>query len=558
MEIIYVWTNSFRNIRNIGFNLSNKHDISFDENETSLSISYNNNNTDLIFDKQITNITGIIGQNSTGKSNLLDLICLVLKSSINTIMFDFIIVSCTTDEYGLKKYHIYSNKYNSQNITSNTELNDISSIDDFKNLNVVYITNVIDGRRHYFSKDVFDLTQNKPMRFNEKSDIYLQFKFLLSDFFGNSQLDTPTSISISTQVKSYNSSRIRLLQQTNYDLYRKVQQKYKTALRKTSASNHMRYSFRLSLFTFILIEAISETKNEKRRDKYDVHPSNKEITKLLNDIFADIDESDVKKMHDNVGRFIDSLFYEFTEISGIYKKDYLAIHNFERAIPYLHPELIKEQKYGHKYFYEISLNDENINILKKTFKVFDFTQIIDVEWRGISSGHKAFLNIFAQLFSIKNKINNRPSVLLCIDEGDLYLHPLWQQEFLNRLVSFIPKVYSNSIQIILTSHSPFLVSDLPRRNLIFLDKESNGDSKVISREELDIKTFGANILDLYIDAFFLKGSISAFALEKIKKAIKIAQSDNSTLKEKEFVKSVSEILGDKVISFKLNKILAKK
>ena len=52
------------------------------------------------------------------------------------------------------------------------------------------------------------------------------------------------------------------------------------------------------------------------------------------------------------------------------------------------------------------------------------------------------------------------------------MHPEWQRTFLKDLISFVNKTFqSNRIQIVLTSHSPFLISDLPKESVILLEEK---------------------------------------------------------------------------------------
>ena len=111
------------------------------------------------------------------------------------------------------------------------------------------------------------------------------------------------------------------------------------------------------------------------------------------------------------------------------------------------------------------------------------------------------------------------NILICIDEGDLYLHPKWQADFFYKLIKLVPMFKSANYQFVLTSHSPFLVSDLPRQNLIFLSVNSDNQSIIADQDE-HIKTFGGNVGELYIDAFFMEGGlISRFAASKIQALI---------------------------------------
>lgn len=141
---------------------------------------------------------------------------------------------------------------------------------------------------------------------------------------------------------------------------------------------------------------------------------------------------------------------------------------------------------------------------------------------GVSSGERALLNYMSRLYfasQINDFIPNsgfvwNESVLLLIDEIDLYLHPEWQRQILNDFLTAIQEYFPHSyFQIIITSHSPIVLSDIPHENSIFLRKD--GDK--IVQDKHTAQTFGANIHTLYRDAFFIKDgvAIGAYAKDKI-------------------------------------------
>ena len=85
-------------------------------------------------------------------------------------------------------------------------------------------------------------------------------------------------------------------------------------------------------------------------------------------------------------------------------------------------------------------------------------------------------------------------MLLIIDEADLYIHPKWQQEFVYNLLSDLNKLFKNKkVQIIIATHSPIVLSDIPRKHVIYFPENKNTK-----------ETFAANIYNLYNDSFFLE------------------------------------------------------
>jgi len=175
-------------------------------------------------------------------------------------------------------------------------------------------------------------------------------------------------------------------------------------------------------------------------------------------------------------------------------------------------------------FFLLALN--KLNILKiydskysetdnETYKNFG------INFHSLSSGEKSFLNILLDILYQLQTTNK--NITFLIDEPDNSFHPYWQKNFIFELMKTL-KSFEVNIKIIITSHSPFLLSDIPKRNIIFLDKEENGNCKVLFHDEVLSKkqTFGANIHTLLSDSFFMEdGLMGEFAKNKIR-TIKVA------------------------------------
>ncbi|WP_213068776.1 AAA family ATPase [Flavobacterium columnare] len=147
--------------------------------------------------------------------------------------------------------------------------------------------------------------------------------------------------------------------------------------------------------------------------------------------------------------------------------------------------------------------------------------IFGFNFNGLSGGEYVFLSQFARMYeTLNNHIKTNENILFLIDEGDVTFHPQWQKQYLNFLLDFFEKFFpKNRVQLILTTHSPFIVSDLPKENIIFLkrDKYSKTEVSDITYQNL---TFGANIHDILANDFFLQdGFMGEFAKNEINKVI---------------------------------------
>lgn len=139
----------------------------------------------------------------------------------------------------------------------------------------------------------------------------------------------------------------------------------------------------------------------------------------------------------------------------------------------------------------------------------------------LSSGEQELLNLFSRLYYAvvvgPTKFDNlhSPSLLL-LDEAEIGFHPEWQRQYVNRLCKFIQLLLvpaGHDFQIILTSHSPIILSDIPKCCTNFL-KEVNG--QIMNNRDEQTETFAENIFNLYRRSFFMEdGLIGRFASNKI-------------------------------------------
>ena len=186
-----------------------------------------------------------------------------------------------------------------------------------------------------------------------------------------------------------------------------------------------------------------------------------------------------------------------------------------------------------------------------------------ISWRNLSSGENALMDLYSRLFFAKNnrlkvkeQEKQRPVTFLyiLIDEGEIGFHPQWQSQYLFNLTSFVSLLFAEyKVQIILTSHSPFIVSDLPKDNLIFLEKEK-GLCKVVTFNEE--QTFGANIHALLSDQFFMRdGVMGKFAQTKLKSELKPLLDNDQRNLDVDRLRKIIALMGEPVLKSKLTEIL---
>ena len=190
---------------------------------------------------------------------------------------------------------------------------------------------------------------------------------------------------------------------------------------------------------------------------------------------------------------------------------------------------------------------------------------LDFNW-GLSSGENNLLRLFSSLFFIfyysdydlSNRYEGKPkskcnSVIILMDEADLTYHPEWQRQLIQILAAFLPLEFGNcgidDLQVILTTHSPLLLGDIPSNNVTYLRQ---GDRNI---NDNNLNSFGQNIHNILKDSFFLESTIGAFATDKINKTAKklrdMRDKGNLTQNELSECKEIIDLLAPGVIKSKL-------
>jgi predicted ATP-binding protein involved in virulence len=228
-----------------------------------------------------------------------------------------------------------------------------------------------------------------------------------------------------------------------------------------------------------------------------------------------------------------------------------------------------------KFYFKIGIREfvGRIQKIKKEYPNFEIKELIPAacyipkfgiknndsvestsNFEDLSSGEQQFIH---SIQSILYHVSNLNSVFhspiekikynyinLVLDEIELYYHPEFQRIFISELLKGIRNLKIEnikSINILFSTHSPFILSDIPHQNIL---RMKDGDFYLYTNIE---KTFGANIHDLLDNDFFLeKGFMGEWAQTKIKALIEYLNGNE---------KSTTDIEWDKDNSFKLIELI---
>lgn len=119
---------------------------------------------------------------------------------------------------------------------------------------------------------------------------------------------------------------------------------------------------------------------------------------------------------------------------------------------------------------------------------------------------------------------------IILEEIELYFHPDLQRKMVKFLLDGLAQCHLpniKSIHIAIITHSPFILSDIPKSNILTLKKD--GDIE----KNADFSSFGANIHEMLHHHFFLNdGSIGEFAKWKIRSIVKRLDNFRSKINHK--------------------------
>jgi len=166
----------------------------------------------------------------------------------------------------------------------------------------------------------------------------------------------------------------------------------------------------------------------------------------------------------------------------------------------------------------------------------EINTVLKPYWLGISSGELNVLKLFSGMmdcdFSPRVQFSN--NIILLLDEPEQAYHPEWQRKFIQLLITFTKymkemKYWScDNIQIVMTTHSPFTISDLLEENTHYLDSDNKNKTLIIKNKN----AFAGNIHELLINKFFLSSTIGSYSEKTLKKTICFMNNSESQKKDR--------------------------
>jgi len=576
---------------------------SFFDNSSSIIFG----NSVLQAENRIANVTAVIGENGVGKTNLLNYIkdCFEGKTPVNS---EYILAFKDLEKNIIKFYHtlkeskleiigpitgftidepIYEDQAYEEYIFADSNLIFYSPIFDLRD----YPPLVSNEFKGYIDVSTNALIENDVLRKGDRypdniseielhkfSNIRRQFDMVLNKHLLDIDINFPAEINIIFHRKGFNSNKIpRNLNFESEEIFLNLDKLIDEAWNDVNS--------KLNLI-------------KKRLDK--INFPNSDFPHYIYDEeyrFQILQKLKVEFTYCIIHNFFNNLNSEYKADIGIKSDDLKGENLFEKTSFFF-----EHQKWG------VSEENKGVQVLGFYNSIFNLIDIVDFEshpvqddanyfvtdinggvvalsnyenyissmplkykenflstsWRNMSSGESALMDLYSRLYFAHGQLVNEKKfkskkkfVYLLIDEGEVGFHPQWQSEYFYNLINFVSKLYLDyKVQIILTSHSPFIVSDLPKENIIFLEKKENLCEVISLKKD---QTFGANIHTLLSNQFFMSdGVIGKFARKKIHDELEPLLNMNTKKNDLERLKKFINTIGEPVLRSKLTEILTSK
>ncbi|MCL6663422.1 AAA family ATPase [Paenibacillus amylolyticus] len=203
--------------------------------------------------------------------------------------------------------------------------------------------------------------------------------------------------------------------------------------------------------------------------------------------------------------------------------------------------------------------DENVHQLLIQYDRFidkyGFRRSLQVSFGHMSSGELEFIHSFVCLYWAINAANNHQqqvdTILLLLDEPDASFHPEWSRRYIHNLTECIRlSDLSENIkfQIIIATHSPFMVSDVPKEHITCINVMDNL-KRIVKKADFGLM---GNFYDIVKNDFFLDSPVGEFAKSLFQITVKrINDWEEYNEKEIKQVKDLISAIDEPVIRSRL-------
>ena len=284
---------------------------------------------------------------------------------------------------------------------------------------------------------------------------------------------------------------------------------------------------------------------------------------LLLEIVKELDENEVKnETRKIIKEYVESIigiviiFIEIRENGSLVESNSSSIllkytNNNRFLFEKLNDRLLqytKSKESTRDLCYNLNENFNNYNLIRETPNYH------------MSTGEGNLIEIFSQLFTyLKIHEGNVDNIVLLVDEIETAMHLEWSRRLIKILINNLSEILEDEgkdrkIQLIFTTHSPYMLSDIKPGNVIMIEKNQEmgySEGKVLQN------TFAKNIQEIMKENL-IDNIYGDFALAKINSMIeRLNGEEEQEENEEELLKEI-HLISEPILRNKLLEIYDKK
>ena len=494
------------------FNFSDEYKVSFDFETNELKIDKNPDYIENFYGESIYNISPIVGINGVGKSTILNLIGYYHRAEDqNKDINQFFCIYLDTNG----KFYLFDKNFDLSSIiikelaTNKLDISGYSGTP--KNDNLIYIMN--EDRRpsgSYGGSSLLDVHLAESSRWYILNGIFEVYEVLYSRglvsssykfSFGVSKYDIPDKYLNDWENREFFSCLI-------LKIIVKICKDFKYCLRDEEIERYFLDGNYLPLFDKIK----TEIETEELKEFLNL------LVNFLNTLEQIINNYEIKE-------YSDSMETRIVEI-GYGEKNFDNRIEFEKL--YLDYEKLEKNAIDLKYY---------------GFRA------IDEFYYNMSTGEANILKVMSYVKWLQMN-SFQGTCQLVVDELESGMHLEWSRTLINFLVNYINEINrigGMNFQLILTTHSPYMLSDIKPGNVIMLEKNQEtgySEGKVLQN------TFAKNIQEIMKENL-IDNIYGDFALAKINSMIeRLNGEEEQEGNEEELLKEI-HLISEPILRNKL-------
>jgi len=499
------------------FNFSDEYKVSFDFETNELKIDKNPDYIENFYGESIYNISPIVGINGVGKSTILNLIGYYHRAEDqNKDINQFFCIYLDTNG----KFYLFDKNFDLSSITIEglaTDQVDINGYcDDQKRDKLIYIMN--EDRRpigSYGGSSLLDVHLAESSRWYILNGIFEAYEVLYSRGLVSSSYKFSFGFSKNSIPKKF----LNVLEEKEFFfclvlmVIVNIRNKFELGLSDEEIERHFVDGDYQTLFDKI---------TEETEEKKDFINS---LVNFLNYLEQFIHEYKIKEYSDTIGNRIVEIGY--------------GRENFDNRFK----------------FEKLYLDNENLLNKASDLKYYGF-RVIDDFYYNMSTGETNILKVMSYVKWLQMN-PSQGTCQLVVDELESGMHLEWSRSLINFLVNYINeinKVGGMNFQLIFTTHSPYMLSDIKPGNVIMIEKNQEtgySEGKVLQN------TFAKNIQEIMKENL-IDNIYGDFALAKINSMIeRLNGEEEQEGNEEELLKEI-HLISEPILRNKLLEMYDKK